>query len=284
MPDRSIFPLLLILYSLSVGAGAWFVLRTERRRQLQQRFKSTSSGLTLLLAAVLSGWRSGLFLFRARTTSVPIAAIRRVRHQKKAVLIGILLVLTPAVFALLSASDAQLDGYGDTARDMDPVVLALLQGERLAPPSALPPELFATPEIGVPAMNLADANRDWQKLDPDFRQRLLTAYRLMATQGYQMALVEGYRSPERQTVLASYGPHVTGAGAYQSYHQYGLAADSAFYKNGKLVISEKDPWAMEGYRLFGEYAESVGLVWGGRWKMRDLGHVEMRKARIFAKT
>jgi peptidoglycan LD-endopeptidase CwlK len=284
MHDRWIFPLLLILYSLSIGASAWFVLRTERRRQLQQRFRSTSSSLTLLLAAVLSGWRSGLILFRIRVTSVPVVAIRHVRHQKKAALIGFMLVLTPAVFALLSASDAHLDGYGDTARDMDPVVLALLQGERLAPPSALPPELFAVPEVGVPTMNLADANRDWQKLDPDFRQRLLTAYRLMATKGYQMALVEGYRSPERQTVLASYGPHVTDAGAYQSYHQYGLAADSAFYKNGKLVISEKDPWAMEGYRLFGEYAESVGLVWGGRWKMRDLGHVEMRKARIFAKT
>jgi peptidoglycan LD-endopeptidase CwlK len=284
MPELSIFPLLLILYSLSVGASAWFVLRTERRQQLQQRIRSTSSGLAFLLAAVLLGWRRGASLFRRKITSVPVAAIRRVRHQKRTVLIGVMLVLAPAVFALLSASDIQLDGYGDTTREMDPVVLALLQGERLAPPSALPPELFATPEVGIPTMNLADANRDWLKLDPDFRQRLLTAYRLMAAQGYQMALVEGYRSPERQTVLASYGPHVTGAGAYQSYHQYGLAADSAFYKNGKLVISEKDPWAMEGYRLFGECAESVGLVWGGRWKMRDLGHVEMRKARVFTKT
>jgi peptidoglycan L-alanyl-D-glutamate endopeptidase CwlK len=35
---------------------------------------------------------------------------------------------------------------------------------------------------------------------------------------------------------------------------------------------------MEGYRLYGEYAESVGLVWGGRWKMMDFGHVELRKS------
>ncbi|MCY1535230.1 D-alanyl-D-alanine carboxypeptidase [compost metagenome] len=67
------------------------------------------------------------------------------------------------------------------------------------------------------------------------------------------------------------------AKANQSYHQYGLAADNAFYRNGKLVISEKDPWAMEGYRLYGEAAESVGLVWGGRWSFRDYGHVEYRK-------
>jgi len=34
---------------------------------------------------------------------------------------------------------------------------------------------------------------------------------------------------------------------------------------------------MEGYRLYGEVAESVGLVWGGRWSFKDYGHVEYRK-------
>jgi peptidoglycan L-alanyl-D-glutamate endopeptidase CwlK len=70
---------------------------------------------------------------------------------------------------------------------------------------------------------------------------------------------------------------VTNAGAYQSYHQYGLAADSAFLREGKVVVSEKDPWAMRGYELFGETAERVGLTWGGRWKMMDFGHTELRR-------
>jgi peptidoglycan L-alanyl-D-glutamate endopeptidase CwlK len=96
--------------------------------------------------------------------------------------------------------------------------------------------------------------------------------------GYDMALLEGYRSPERQAILAAKGGSVTNAGAYQSYHQYGLAADSAFYRDGKVVISEKDPWAMRGYQLYGEVAEAAGLVWGGRWKLLDLGHVEFHKA------
>jgi hypothetical protein len=52
---------------------------------------------------------------------------------------------------------------------------------------------------------------------------------------------EGWRSPERQTLLAAKGTHVTNASAWQSYHQYGLGADCAFYRDGKLVISEKDP-------------------------------------------
>ena len=33
---------------------------------------------------------------------------------------------------------------------------------------------------------------------------------------------------------------------------------------------------MQGYQYYGEVAESVGLTWGGRWKMMDLGHTEFR--------
>jgi peptidoglycan L-alanyl-D-glutamate endopeptidase CwlK len=91
-----------------------------------------------------------------------------------------------------------------------------------------------------------------------------------------MALLEGYRSPARQDLLASMGGAVTNARAFQSWHQYGLAADCAFWRDGKLVISEKDPWAMRGYQLYGEVAEQLGLTWGGRWKMMDLGHTELR--------
>ena len=115
-------------------------------------------------------------------------------------------------------------------------------------------------------------------LDADFSQRLLLAFKIMKeNHGYEMALLEGYRSPARQTLLASIGNNVTSAGAFQSWHQYGLAADCAFWRDGKLVISEKDPWAMRGYKLYGEIAESLGLTWGGRWTMMDFGHIELRR-------
>ncbi|MNT68927.1 hypothetical protein D3C72_2071940 [compost metagenome] len=42
-------------------------------------------------------------------------------------------------------------------------------------------------------------------------------------------------------------------------------------------MSEKDPWAMRGYELFGQTAERVGLTWGGRWKLMDFGHTELRR-------
>ncbi len=172
-----------------------------------------------------------------------------------------------------------LDAFDETSSaEPDSVISALLHGEQLVPPPPLPPEVFTTPEVQSIRPQLASADRRWDLLDADFRQRLLLTYRLMRDEhGYDMVLLEGYRSPERQSQLASMGAHVTNAAAWQSYHQHGLAADSAFMRAGKLVISERDPWAAKGYELYGEIAQRVGFTWGGRWQNADLGHVELRK-------
>ncbi|MBB5545438.1 M15 family metallopeptidase [Paraburkholderia fungorum] len=187
------------------------------------------------------------------------------------------ILATPPLVAL-ALRGRQLFQFDDTARVPDEKIAALLNGEQLVPPPPLPPEVFATQEVEQIRPALKDASRDWNLLDADFRTRLLLAYKIMHEQyGYEMALLEGYRSPERQNRLAQMGGNVTNAAAFQSYHQYGLAADNAFLRDGKLVISEKDPWAMRGYQLYGQTAEQVGLTWGGRWKMMDLGHVEYHK-------
>lgn len=168
--------------------------------------------------------------------------------------------------------------FDDDSRETDEKVEALLRGEQLVPPSPLPPEVFATAEVELVRPLTREGSRNWDALDPGFRNRLLMVYKIMKERhGYDLALLEGYRSPERQAKLAAMGEHVTRAKANQSYHQHGLAADNAFYRDGKLVISERDPWAMEGYRLYGETSESLGLVWGGRWSFKDYGHVEYRR-------
>jgi peptidoglycan LD-endopeptidase CwlK len=187
------------------------------------------------------------------------------------------ILATPPLVAL-ALRGRQLFQFDDTARVPDEKIAALLNGEQLVPPPPLPPEVFATQEVEQIRPALKDASRDWNLLDADFRTRLLLVYKIMHEQyGYEMALLEGYRSPERQNRLAQMGGNVTNAAAFQSYHQYGLAADNAFLRDGKLVISEKDPWAMRGYQLYGQTAEQVGLTWGGRWKLMDLGHVEYHK-------
>jgi len=150
-------------------------------------------------------------------------------------------------------------------------IQAALNPERLVPPPALPPSLFLNSER--PALESAD--RDWGRLNPDFVQLVLHVFSRLQERGYGFALLEGYRSPERQEKLAALGEHVTNARAFQSKHQYGLAADVAPLREGKLVISEKDPWAMAAYEALGEEAEKAGLVWGGRWSFKDYGHIEV---------
>lgn len=184
----------------------------------------------------------------------------------------------------------------------DPQIYNLLNGDMLSPPPAIDETLVQAAIFeeaqGQPTVssvpfhthfdgqesdqkshafetNLID--RKWDKMHPSYKQRLLMVFKIMKEQhGYELVLLEGYRSPERQNRLSG-NTATTLARAFQSYHQFGLAADIAFKRNGKVVISERDPWAMQGYQLYGRAAESVGLTWGGRWtRIHDYGHTEFR--------
>jgi peptidoglycan L-alanyl-D-glutamate endopeptidase CwlK len=199
------------------------------------------------------------------------------RHKWKFVAVAAPLILVPVIVALLIGRHNSLPAYQPVDPMPDAQIAALLQGEQLVPPTSLPPLAFSTQEVELVRPMLASASRNWGLLHPEFSQRLLLIFKIMKEKhGYDMAILEGYRSPARQDLLASMGSQVTNARAFQSWHQYGLAADCAFLRDGKLVISEKDPWAMRGYQLYGEVAESLGMTWGGRWKMMDFGHAELR--------
>ncbi len=201
------------------------------------------------------------------------------RRHLVLMLAALVLMSVPVSLALVLGGSTMLEGFDSEGRQSNEQVLALLQGEQLALPAAPPPLAFTTLEVVQIRPMLDSANRNWQLLDPGFSRRLLQVLRIMREQhGYEMAILEGYRSPERQNLLALAGSNVTNARAFQSYHQFGLAADCAFLRDGKLLISEKDPWAMRGYRLYGEVAEAAGLRWGGRWAMMDFGHVELQQA------
>jgi peptidoglycan L-alanyl-D-glutamate endopeptidase CwlK len=192
-------------------------------------------------------------------------------------LAAMVLLTVPPLLALMLSGRSMLSGYDSDTHAINDQIAGLLQGEQLTAPTPPPPLVFTTAEVTLVRPMLDSANRNWQLLDPAFAQRLLLVFRIMKERhGYDMAILEGYRSPERQNTLAAAGPSVTNAKAFQSYHQFGLAADCAFLRDGKLVISEKDPWAMRGYQLYGVAAETAGLTWGGRWTMMDFGHTELR--------
>ena len=262
-------------FAVAVTIAALFLLPAARAAviatavSLQRRMlRRTTRGLSHL--------RTGI------DKSVRISHGTLIDTKKVLIRKRLLILITAGILAAppliaIALRGRQLFQFDGDSRVPDEKIAALLNGEQLVPPPPLPPEVFETKEVEQVRPALRDASRDWNLLDADFRTRLLLVYKIMHEQyGYDLVLLEGYRSPDRQNRLAQLGG-VTNAAAYQSYHQYGLAADNAFLRDGKVVISEKDPWAMHGYELYGQTAEQVGLVWGGRWKLMDFGHVEYHK-------
>ena len=257
--------------------GAWLLLFPAGRdllthsasaigRRLEQRLRRDVQQGTQQASALGRGARGGAG-----------SALRFLQRRYPLILAASVLMTVPPLLALMLSGRGMLGGYDGGGHVTNDQVADLLKGEQLVTPAPLPPVTFTTAEVTLVRPMLDSANRNWQLLDPDFSRRMLLVFRIMKERhGYDMAILEGYRSPERQNSLAAAGSNVTNAKAFQSYHQFGLAADCAFLRDGKLVISEKDPWAMRGYRLYGEVAESVGLTWGGRWTMMDFGHTELR--------
>jgi peptidoglycan L-alanyl-D-glutamate endopeptidase CwlK len=267
---------IVLLYFCVVG-GIGLLVFPSLRDGMRQRMLTTRQSIE----RSTSGWGrpSLLRIGRSRFSLRGLVKSQRkfIRRHWVLFAIGLPVVLIPSLLALVLRSPGMLPGYEAVEALPDAQVAALLKGEHLVAPVALPPLAFSTPEVELVRPMLAEASRNWGLLHPEYSQRLLLAFKIMQEKyGYQMALLEGYRSPARQDVLARMGSQVTNARAWQSWHQYGLAADCAFWRDGKLVISEKDPWAMRGYQLYGQVAESLGLGWGGRWTMMDFGHTELR--------
>lgn len=271
-------------YFVLACAISWMVLFPSGRDFVASALAGAGARLQYRLNRLAQRRRAGLDA-AARSGRASIGGLHEFWEQHSLFCLGgLALLCLPPLLAVLLAGRPTLSGYDASTREINTQVAGLLQGEQLVPPPALPPLVFTTAEVQLERPLLVSASRDWALLDSAYAQRLLMAFRIMKEKyGYDMALLEGYRSPERQNTLAAMGAGVTNAAAFQSWHQYGLAADCAFLRDGKLVISERDPWAMRGYQLYGEVAESLGLTWGGRWKMMDFGHTELRRPGVMNK-
>jgi peptidoglycan L-alanyl-D-glutamate endopeptidase CwlK len=92
----------------------------------------------------------------------------------------------------------------------------------------------------------------------------------LASKGLPVFTTCTYRSPEEQDHDYALGRTlpgkiITNARAGQSAHNYRMAADLCFVKEGY-----KGPW-----EVVGREARKVGLVWGGDWHVLvDRPHVE----------
>ncbi|TWI66436.1 peptidoglycan L-alanyl-D-glutamate endopeptidase CwlK [Pseudoduganella lurida] len=270
---------MLLLFAAACVAG-WLLMFPAGRDALGASLLGLGRGIEHRWRGMARHGVRGARSVSDRAAGILVTVIAWARHHALLSGSAAALVLVPPLLALFLGGRAALPDAGTGERAVDEQIASLLRGERLVAPPPLPPAVFTTAEVTLLRPQLAGANRNWDLLDPDFTQRLLLVFKVMREQyGYEMVLLEGYRSPARQNELADAGSHVTNARAFQSWHQFGLAGDCAFLRDGKVVISERDPWAMRGYQLYGQVAEAAGLTWGGRWKLLDFGHVELPNRR-----
>ena len=80
--------------------------------------------------------------------------------------------------------------------------------------------------------------------------------------GYEVTLGDAYRDPR---VHGSFGER-KGYGESKSFHKLRLAIDINLYKEGKYLTKTED------HKVLGEYWESLGGSWGGKWQNADGNH------------
>jgi len=137
--------------------------------------------------------------------------------------------------------------------------------------------------------------KDLDGLKPPFRQAIVWLIHLLEKEKLPITIFETYRGAVRQNYLKESGS--SRAGAAQSPHNFGLAADFVLDVDKCPVTNRewpagtgnfyKDAWdyktteAKAAYDRFGELAESIGLEWGGRWRFLDVPHVQMSEWRKY---
>ncbi|HEN3636319.1 TPA: M15 family metallopeptidase [Yersinia enterocolitica] len=79
--------------------------------------------------------------------------------------------------------------------------------------------------------------------------------------GYRLTFGEAYRTPEQAALNAKNGKGIT-----NSLHTQRLAVDFNLFVNGQYQTNT------EAYKPLGEYWESIGGTWGGRFKSNPDGN------------
>lgn len=116
---------------------------------------------------------------------------------------------------------------------------------------------------------LDDLSSDFKPLAFEFLARLVEA-------GIPVMVVDTLRTPEEQAENIRKGVSWTP----NSRHLTGDAIDICPYAVYELHGADKLQWDAGDpvWTRVGKIGESVGLIWGGRWKVRDLGHFERRRS------
>lgn len=85
--------------------------------------------------------------------------------------------------------------------------------------------------------------------------------------GLNVKVMETLRTKARQNEVLAAGSSKVSFG----FHNVGLAFDFACFSDNGVYITNGDD---RRYEQCGQIGEALGCVWGGRWHMRDSGHIE----------
>ena len=118
-------------------------------------------------------------------------------------------------------------------------------------------------------------SRKLADLAPEFRplaaQLVLDALEV----GIPVMIIDTLRTPEEQAANIAKGVSWTA----NSRHLTGHAIDIAPYETYQLHGPDKLQWNTDDpvWAKLGSIGEALGLVWGGRWKQKDMGHFELKR-------
>lgn len=129
---------------------------------------------------------------------------------------------------------------------------------------------------------------------PPFMKKVEQLQANCLARGMDYWLISGYRSWVEQDKLYALGRTVknvdatpakpmggivTNAKGGQSFHNFGVAADSALDKDQTREGLQPD-WNFESYRIWAEEAKKLGLDAGFYWKFKDGPHVQLDFAKV----
>jgi peptidoglycan L-alanyl-D-glutamate endopeptidase CwlK len=117
-------------------------------------------------------------------------------------------------------------------------------------------------------------SRKLNDLSPRFRPLAIELLARCVEAGIPVCVVDTLRTPAEHAANLAKGVSWTP----YSKHLDGDAIDICPYETFNLHGPDKLQWdgSEPVWARLGAIGESLGLTWGGRWKVRDLGHFEYR--------
>jgi peptidoglycan L-alanyl-D-glutamate endopeptidase CwlK len=115
-------------------------------------------------------------------------------------------------------------------------------------------------------------SRRLDDLDPRFRPVAVEFLARCVEAGIPVLIVDTLRTPEEHAENLRRGV----SWVTRSKHLDGLAIDVAPYETYALYGPDKLKWDAGDpvWTKLGKLGEMLGLRWGGRWQVKDMGHFE----------